>query len=231
MNEIVQQPSPLPNDPASRNPDGSLKDQAIPPKDGETPKPIDQQKSGSDEGEKKPADEKKPETPAVPDKYEFKLPEGFELKAETNTEVQELFKGLGLSQESAQKLVDFHAKEVKAVADAGASAVEAMRTEWRNTTVKDPVLGDGKGLKGEVAATIAKGIDALGPDIAKGFRQAMDETGMGDHPAIIKAIHVFAQRVTEGTHVAGKGPSESKAPNAPTSAASAMYPNLPSAAR
>lgn len=190
--------------------------------------------------EAKPADDtallnkdaKKTDAPqGPPEKYEaFKVPDGYELDEATATEAQGLFKELGLSQDAAQKLVDFYSKKSIETTDSPFEAFKAARDEWRTSIVKDPTLGDGKDLKTEVRATIGRAIDSLEPAIAKEFREAMNFTGAGDHPGFVKAFYALAQRATEGKHISGKGPSPigQQGPNAkPASAASAMYPNLP----
>ena len=63
------------------------------------------------------------------------------------------------------------------------------------------------------------------------FSGAMDLTGAGDHPAFVKALWKLSAYITEGSHVAGSGPSAhgQTAPGAATrpSAAKALYPNNP----
>ena len=53
---------------------------------------------------------KKADAPVIPDKYELKAPEGFTLNEATTKEAGELIKGLGLTQDGAQKLLAFHYK-------------------------------------------------------------------------------------------------------------------------
>lgn len=178
------------------------------------------------EGETSLLNEKKDEAkPGVPEKYEFKLPEGIKLDEATQAKASEVFKELGLSQEGSQKLLDFHVEQMKKAVDSSLNEVADMRKQWRDQVKSDPEIG--KNLEG-VKATCAKAIDALGPAISKPFREAMDLTGAGDHPAFIKAFHALAKMVTEGTHVSGKNPSAEgqKIPGSVPSAAHALYPNL-----
>jgi hypothetical protein len=63
----------------------------------------------------------------------------------------------------------------------------------------------------------------------------MDMTGAGDNPAFILTFYRLAQRQTEGSHVAGRGPSPG-GQQRPGSAdirspAQDLWPNLPSASR
>ena len=141
-----------------------------------------------------------------------------------------IFKELGLSQDAAQKLVDFYNDQAQATT----KLVNDMRAEWREATNKLPEVAE----KGSDAATALMGrakatLFENDPKGQKAFDDAMNLTGAGDHPDIVRAWLRVAARITEGTHVSGKGPSDQgqTAPNAKArpSAAQAMYPNLPSA--
>jgi len=221
---------------------GTLKDQAPKPepttepaKDSATPKagatlltePAPEGKTLLTEKDTAPT--------GAPEKYEdFKAPDGWadkgwELDKEILTEASPLFKELNLSQDQAQKLVDFYAQTSAKASEASANSVIQQNEEWVKAVKADPEIGP---RLATVKATVSKAIDSLGPELGSAFREAMDYTGVGNHPAFIKAFYKLAQRLTEGSHVAGKGPSEHGQTNparAPKSAASALYPNLPSA--
>lgn len=223
--------APQPNDPEARNPDGSLKDQAPPPVDPANP-------SGTLTPPKDPAEPKPPIDPAkpvVPEKYEdFKLPEGMKLEGETLTKASELFRGLGLDQAGAQTLVDFHAAQLKTATDAPTKAFEDMLLDWRGKQATDPDIGSkaaaikeniGKGWAGLVAAAGEQG-PKVQAEVAE-FKQAMEVTGVGDHPAFIKIMNRVLSKFIEPGHVPGNGPAPVKAPDAaPKSIAGALYPNL-----
>jgi hypothetical protein len=175
-----------------------------------------------------PADDKnkKPETPTgAPETYaDFKAPEGVTLDKDAIASAIPVFKELNLTQEQAQKLVEFQAKSGTTAAQ---TAYDEIRSDWRKAVLADPDLSTGGKLKPDVQPTIAKAIDTLPKELGTEFRNVMNTTGVGDNPAFVKAMYKFAQALTEGTHVSGKGPVEVKAPDAkPTSVASAMYPNL-----
>lgn len=48
------------------------------------------------------------EAPAIPEKYEFHLPEGLTMTPEIEGQFSEIAKGIGLTQEQADKLVQLH---------------------------------------------------------------------------------------------------------------------------
>lgn len=172
---------------------------------------------------------KKDEAPVVPEKYEpFKVPEGFTLDEAVSTEAGTIFKELGLSQDQGQKLVDFYTAKTVEAAQAPYKQWADTQEAWVKEVKADPEIGN---KLPEVKATIAKAIDSLGPQLSGEFRSSMDYTGAGNNPAFIKAFYKFAQQLTEGSHVSGRGPSkfgQSSPGDKPTSAASAMFPNLPS---
>lgn len=219
--------TPLANDPTARTSEGTIKDQQA-SQTSSTPEPT---KPASTEAPKPSVAADAKATPeGAPEKYEpFKAPEGFEIDAPTSEKASAVFRELGLSQAQAQKLVDFYAQTSADAAAEPYKQYETMRNGWRDQVVKDPTLGDGTGLRSEVKATIGRAVDSLPAEVARDFRAAMDLTGAGDNPAFIKAFYNLAQRLGEGTAVRSGAPAPVRAPGAaPKSAASALYPNLPS---
>lgn len=213
---------PLGNEPQTRTPDGTLKDQGA----STTPSvPTPETKTPPTEPAKP---EVKPEpTAGAPEKYEpFKLPEGFKLDDKVTTEVSATFKELGLSQEAGQKLVDFYSKHLNEAVQAPAKLWADTQAQWN----KD--IGDRFGDKADgVRADINKAIDSsLPPSLAKSLRTAMDMTGAGSNPDVVEALSIMLRPHFEGKPVVGGKPSAEgqKAPGAATqvSLADAMYPHL-----
>lgn len=217
---------PQVNEAEARTPDGTLKDQSLPPEQNTNTNPE------NPNPEVKPAStEIKPTEVAAgaPEAYEpFTLPEGVELKPDTLTAAQELFKGLGLTQASAQSLVDFHAKQMTEAASAPVTAYNEMREGWKAATAADPELGP---KAAAIKENLGRAFDTLGnPKLVQEFKDAMNLTGVGDHPAFIKVLNTWAKSIVEPRLVAGKGPSElgqnDKGQTQRPSVAQGMYPNL-----
>ncbi len=111
-----------------------------------------------------------------------------------------------------------------------------MRNDWQTKAKADPDMAkfavDGKTGLDAVKIDMGRALTALGdPTLAADFKEAMNLTGAGDHPAFIKTFWKMAQFITEGKHVAGAQPSihGQKTPGQgerPSPAAS-LYPNLP----
>jgi hypothetical protein len=166
------------------------------------------------------------EAPAsqVPEAYDF----GKDFDPKVVEAAAPIFKELGLSQDAASKLVDLYQKQTAGLTDTLLAQVEKTRTEWRTAVESDKEIGGI--LKTRVLPEIGRALDKLPTEVSKSFRESLDLTGAGDHPAVVKALYEMSKLVNEGTHVSGRGPSaEGQTPAgkiAPPSLAQAMYPNL-----
>lgn len=193
-----------------------------------TPTPLIDPANPTPPIEPKASEPKVGDKPVAPEKYEFTAPEGLTLDEATVTEASIVFKELGLTNEQAQKLVDFQGKLAKTQAEAPYKAYDAMREGWQNEVKADKDIGH---ILPKVKETIGKALDTLGdPALVASFKEGMNLTGAGDHPAFVKAFYKLAQSVVEGSHVSGKGPSPhgqsaTGQGDRPT-VAGAMYPNL-----
>ncbi len=213
----------------TRTPEGTITDQTPPTPEA---KPTSSTPA-SLLNETKTTETKPAEGGEAPEAYaDYKVPEGFTLDGEVKKEVDAIFKGMKLSQDQAQSLVDFYISKTRESFDQPYKAYQEMTSKWKADALAHPDLAGKLGPGKEVTVRIAKALDGLGDaKLASDFRELMDMTGAGNHPAFIRAIDKWAQRMTEGTHVAGNGPSlagQSKPGAPPPSAASAMWPNLPS---
>jgi hypothetical protein len=180
-------------------------------------------------GEPKTEPEKKVE-PAVgaPEKYtDFKLPEGYQFDKPVLEQAQALFKEAGLTQEGAQKLVDFYAKN-------SLEAAAAPYKEWANLQKgwTDQIAERFPGDKSTAVKSMISGVidAALPPSLAKGLRSALDITGAGSHPDVVEALSILLKPLSEGKPVLATKPSPGGqvAPGSDPrpSIADAMYPQL-----
>lgn len=242
--------APQPNTTEARTPDGTILDQGkqveskttTTPSTTTTPTPSTSSDMPSDSSTTpqpdgktsllNESDEKAPAPVGAPESYEpFTAPTGLKLDDAALAKATPIFKELGLTQAQAQRLVEFQASLTKDHVDAPIRAYDALRAEWQSAVRTDAEIGS---KLPEVKETIGRAFDALGDaKLTKEFKSVMDLTGAGDHPAFVKAFYKMAQLVVEPRHVAGKGPApQGQNPSGTTarkSAASAMFPNLPSA--
>ena len=121
-------------------------------------------------------DGKKPETQGAPEQYaDFKMPEGFTLEGEVKEKVTGLFRELNLSQENAQKLIDYATERDLANKEAMLNDLAARRKEWRSALRARP------NFEADLALA-RKGMKALvqTPEGAELFK----DSWMSDHPAV-----------------------------------------------
>jgi len=231
----------------TRTPTGTIQDQStsIPPSSTpasqeakptttppstETTKPTEAKPADASKDGKSLLNEKGSEVGA-PEKYaDFKVPEGYTLDGEVASEAQALFKKANLTQAHAQELVDFYIKQSKQAFEAPFNAYMDKRQSWRDEINADATIGGSK-LNG-VKVSIGRLIDSFGDaKVAEAFREAMDYTGAGDNPAVVRGLYELSKRLTEGTAVRGNGPATTgmREPGREVpSTAQAMYPHLPS---
>jgi hypothetical protein len=140
-----------------------------------------------------PVAEVKPQ--GAPDKYEFAPVEGVSLGEGVMTNFSEVAKELNLSQESAQKVLTKMAPAIQAHQMA---QLESARSEWAKAATTDAEFG-GERLQ-ENLAVAKKAVDAFGDTELKTL---LNESGLGNHPAIIRAFFKAGKAISEDRIVTG----------------------------
>lgn len=139
--------------------------------------------------------------------YEFKAADGMELDKTASDEFKAVAKELGLTAEGAQKAVDVAVKMQQRQLQEHTKTVDAWAEE-----VRTGKTADGKDLPehlrvpggdklDETLATCKKAL-ALGPPELK---QLLNDSGFGNHPAIVKFMHTVGKALSEDRHVTGNG--------------------------
>ena len=163
--------------------------------------------------ETKPAEETTSE--GVPEKYEFKAPEG---KAYDNAVLEpfaEAAREANLTQDAAQKILD---RMAPALAARQQEQVAAVRTGWLESSRTDKEFGGDK-----LQENLSAAKRALDSYAAPEFRKLLDDTGLGNHPEVIRMLVRVGKGMNEDSYVAGgaafKGTQD---------LAAKLYPNTPS---
>lgn len=166
------------------------------------------------EGEKAEGD-KGTQQQAAPEKYEFKLPEGVEVDAEVMGKLEGIAKELNLSQEAAQKFADLGPELLQKWGKTQTEAIQKTQGEWLEATKTDKEFG-GEKIDANIAVA-KKALDTFGtPALAK----LLNDTGLGNHPEVIRAFYRAGKAISEDRHVSGGA-----APSGRKDAASVLYPN------
>lgn len=151
--------------------------------------------------------------PVVPEKYEFKMPEGVELDTAAAEEFSVLAKELKLDQATAQKVADIGAKMAQKQAERHAETVKGWTTESK----ADKEFG-GDNLQQNLA-TAQKAIDTFG---SKELKSLLTSSGLGNHPEIIRFAFNAGKAISEDGFIR----SGSRTSTPAQSLEKRLYPNM-----
>lgn len=119
----------------------------------------------------------------LPEAYEWRLPEGVQIgEGETET-YQSLFRELSLTQEQVDRIAEVEGE----LAQARIQQQEQMREDWKAAAQKDEELGRDWDL------TLQRAGYALNELADEEFANFLEDTGLGDHPVLIKAFARLGQ--------------------------------------
>jgi len=155
--------------------------------------------------------------PAEGETYQIEgLPEGTEIDTEALEAITPVARQLGLSNKGLSTIAGVYAEKV--LPGVAAKVVEQLnkdvldrRAEWE-TEARDLIAGKGEPLKnaagevvgfdgkamGQVQQIAAKALDRLAP---QGFREWLDETGLGVHPQMIAFAYNAGKAIAEDRDV------------------------------
>jgi hypothetical protein len=152
----------------------------------------------------------------VPDTYaDFVLPEGMQLDEALLTEATPMFKDLGLTQEQAQKLIDFQAKQVQAGSQKQIDDFNQLKSDWRDLSKNDGEFG---GDKFDENVKIAQ--SAISKYGTSELKQLLEDHGVGNHPEVIRFMVRVGQTLKEDVPGSTGG-----TPTKAEDAVSILYPN------
>lgn len=155
--------------------------------------------------EANPADDKTPpqEVDGAPEQYgDFNIPEGVTVQEQLLSDFKTAAKEMNLSQENAQKLVDMQTGLMREQEEARTKAWDDLQDGWVESSKNDQEFG---GEKFEENMGVAKqALEAFGTD---GLKEALETSGMGNHPEFLRFFYRVGQQVSEGKiHVGGHNP-------------------------
>ncbi|HHR6455443.1 TPA: peptidase [Providencia alcalifaciens] len=140
--------------------------------------------------------DKKPVS-AAPEKYEFTAGEGQELDKEAVAAFEPIARELGLSNEQAQKIVDVYGSTIMP------QLVKQQADEWQKqvTGWAETVKADKEGLGSTESIGYAqKALDQFGSPELKSY---LVETGLGNHPELVRVFSKIGKSMSEDGFVNG----------------------------
>jgi hypothetical protein len=152
--------------------------------------------------------------PKAPEKYEFQSPQGAEFDDKVLGVYSDVARELDLSQEDAQKLLD---KVAPALQERALERQGMMRTEWADQARADQEIG---GDAFDANLDVAN--QALARFASPDFINLLQESGLGNHPEMIRAWVKVGKAVSPDNFVAGLGTP----PQRELTDAEVMYPDM-----
>ncbi|HAT3807789.1 TPA: peptidase [Morganella morganii] len=162
---------------------------------GGTPAGNEQNKGAEQQAKDQKADPGKSAV-AAPEKYEFKTAEGQELDAEAVKAFEPIAKELNLSNEQAQKLVDVYGgKIMPKLVEQQAAQWQQQIEQWAEQVKADKDLGTDASI-----GAAQKAMDKFGsPEL----KQYLNETGLGNHPELVRIFANIGKAMSEDGLVTG----------------------------
>ncbi|WP_313010021.1 peptidase [Atlantibacter hermannii] len=193
--------APAASEPAAQSPAGNdapATEPATPAEESGKPedgKPADGENKDVKQPEsEKPKEEKKPE--GAPEAYEFKAAEGVELDTEALKDFEPVARELNLTNEQAQKLVDAYPKILAGVQQRQVEAWQKQTQDWAADVKADKEIGGDK-----LTASLSKAQQALETFGTPELKEYLNETGLGNHPELVKAFVKIGKAMSEDNMV------------------------------
>lgn len=169
--------------------------EAPPADNGGTPAGNEQNKGAEPPAKDQKSDPGKPAV-AAPEKYEFKSAEGQELDAEAVKAFEPIAKELNLSNEQAQKLVDVYGSKIMPkLVEQQAAQWQQQIEQWSEQVKADKDLGTDASI-----GAAQKAMEKFGsPEL----KQYLNETGLGNHPELVRIFANIGKAMSEDGLVTG----------------------------
>jgi hypothetical protein len=147
----------------------------------------------------------------APEKYEpFVAPEGTALDATVLTQFEEAARELNLPQDKAQQLID---KMAPAMAQQQAAQMQQLSQDWQAAATADKEYGGDK-----LAENLAYATKAVDTFASPELKTMLRETGLGNHPELVRFMVRAGKAISEDKIVTGGAPA-----SASRSAAEVLY--------
>ncbi len=160
----------------------------------------------------------KTDAPAgAPEKYEFKAVDGKELDSEITDTFSEVARELNLTQDAAQKVLDRMAPKM---AQRQQAQIDAIRSQWAEASRSDKEFGGDT-----IDANLAVAKTALDKFGTPELRTLLNESGLGNHPEVIRLLYRAGRAIGEDGYVGSSAGAARQTPKNFNDAAAALYSN------
>lgn len=187
MAEEIKDTQVTPTEPTDTQADTKPAEPQEPPKEPQAdPKPVEPKAD-----DKQPTDPKPAEPQEV--EYNFKFPDGIKVVDTEVAKLKELSKELKLSNEQAQKFVDFTVSQVKFFGKKAEQDFKTMRADWLKQT-KETYTEEQIGNACKVAKEVG----------GEKFMELLETTGLADNPLVVGFLEKISVNYRNDKTVVGK---------------------------
>ncbi len=134
----------------------------------------------------------------APERYDLAL-DGFTIDPALVQNADPVLRDIGLTNAAANKLLpvarDIMARTQESLVRQIEYAAAAQKKTWHDAFVADPEIGGAH--RGETEHFAAKALDALGYLQGHPFRQALNDSGFGNHPDLLRAFRRLGELLGE----------------------------------
>lgn len=166
---------------------------------GSSPAPTTQQTTTVQDPGTPPAKPAEPAPKPAEKPYEFKAPDGASYDPETIKVYGDTAKELGITVESAQKMLD---RLVPALQGREAANIASVQKGWADALSADQQLGGPK-----LTESMNNADKALTTYGTQQLRELFDSTGLSKHPEIVRLLNKVHSAVTPDTKVVTGAPA------------------------
>jgi hypothetical protein len=137
-----------------------------------------------------------PATPQVPESYDLKVPEGMEIEDAYVKSVAEYAKKHSLTNDQAQSVLNRELNLRASIIKGHEEELEQNAETWLNASETDGEIG-GEAFQENV--TLAKRV--IDKFATPAFVNALNETGLGNHPEVIRIFHRIGKNLKDDSIV------------------------------
>lgn len=157
-----------------------------------------------------------------PGELEIKLPEGMQVNEEYMGGLKAVLKQHGLNSKQAQALVDHHFAALKKSQESAAKEWEQTKAGWTQELKNDAQFG---GKNFDANLDTANKLMRMAEQKVPGFAKLLADTGLGQHPIMVKALHMLGAAIADDKLDVGEATGGTD--NSEEAHLRQMYPNSP----
>lgn len=137
-----------------------------------------------------------------PEKYDLKLAEGSKLDAKAVDDIAAFAKSNGLSQDAAKALLERENQNREAYVEAQKQQLEEAQKQWVESIKADKEIGGDK-----LKESVEGGRRALEKFGSESLIKELDETGLGNHPELVRFLARIGKAMREDKVVLSQAPT------------------------